>query len=141
MLAATPPPVPPSVQQAIVLRTPQLAYVPTRIPAGYRYLKWRWVAEAGLVRIWFRNSAGKEIVFVSAWQYGNCRSGREKTFDLSGKKVYWAHGAQEQEAWRCVAPSGGGGVVIQLTVSTRQPPTRFSDAGLGRVAASTRLIR
>ena len=143
MFAALPPPstVPPSVQQAIVTVTPQLAYVPARVPTGYRYLKWRWVQEAGALRIWFRSRAGKEIVFASAWQYGNCRSGREKTFQLAGEKVYWGHTAREQEAWRCVGLAAGGGVVIQLTASTLQPPTQFADVGLGRVAASAHHIR
>src|SRR5919108_815365 len=139
MLVATPPPVPVPVQHAIALRTPQLGYVPARLPTGYRYLKWRWAETAAVLRIWFRNRAGKEIVFVSKWQYGSWAQGKEKTFQMAGTKVYWGHRAEEQEAWRCV--SSGAGVLVQLTASTPQPPTEFADVGLGRVAASAHKIR
>lgn len=139
--AAATPPVPVLVQQAIVRRTPQLAYVPTRIPIGYRYLKWRWSQDAGALRVWFRNKGGKEIVFTSTWQYGACAAGKEKTFQLAGNKVYWSNQTGEQQAWRCARPTTDAGVKIQLTTSTAQPPTRFADVGLGRVTASARLIR
>jgi hypothetical protein len=139
-VSATPPPVPVLVQQAIARRTPQLAYAPTRIPIGYRYLKWRWAQGDGALRIWFRNKGGKEIVFISTWQYGACAAGREKTFQLAGNKVYWGHRAEEQQAWRCVKLPSDASVKIQLTAATPQPPTQFADVGLGRVAASARKI-
>jgi hypothetical protein len=138
VLAATPPPVPVPVQHAIVLRTPQLSYVPTRIPVGYRYLRWKWTENSGTLRIWFRNKAGKEIVFISSWQYGNCASGKEKTFQQAGTKVYWGHRAEEQQAWRCVKSNAG--VLVQLTAATPQPPTAFADVGLGRIVASARHV-
>ena len=138
MLAATPPPVPVHVQQLIALHAPELAYVPARIPTGYRYLKWNWSQEEGAVRIWFHNKAGKQVVFVSAWLYGGCQSGKEKTFQLAGNKVYWGEQVVGQQAWRCVR--GGPGVVIQLTAETSQSPTKFADVGLGRVAASAHLV-
>jgi hypothetical protein len=139
VLAAAPPPVPVQVQHAIALRTPQLGYVPTRLPTGYRYLKWRWSEEGAALRIWFRNRAGKEVVFISTWQYGTCATGREKTFQQAGSKVYWGHRAEEQEAWRCVKSNAG--VLVQLTAATPQPPTEFADVGLGRIAASAQKIR
>jgi hypothetical protein len=141
VLVATPPPVPLSVQEAIVRRTPQLAYVPARVPTGYRYLKWRWAQDAGALRVWFRSKAGKDIVFVSTWQYGKCAGGKDKTLQLAGAKVYWARLAEQQQAWRCVAPADVGGVAIQLTAATSQPPTKLPAASLGRVSASAQLIR
>ena len=140
MLASTPPPVPVLVQQAIVRRTPQLGYVPARVPTGYRYLKWRWTQQPGILRIWFRNKAGKQILFSSTWQYSGCAGGKEKTFQLAGTKVYWGHDGSAQEAWRCVAAPGTGGVLVELAVSTQQQPTQFADVGLGRVAASAHKI-
>lgn len=141
MLAATPPPVPVAVQQAIVLRTPQLGFVPARVPTGYRYLKWRWAEQPGILRIWFRNEAGKQVVFSSTWQYDSCAAGKLKTFQMAGVKVYWGQGPADQEAWRCLSAPGTGGVLVQLTASTTQPPTTFADVGLGRVAASAHKIR
>lgn len=131
MLAATPI-VPLSVQQAIARRAPLVAYVPARIATGYRYRTWTY--QGGAVRIWFRNKANKEIVFVAARRRTPCTNGREKTFQMGGNKVYWGHTSEEQQSWRCV--NG-----VQLTAATPQPPTEFADVGLGRVAASAHRIR
>lgn len=132
MLAATPPVVPLTVQHAIVRRAPTLAYVPARAAIGYRYRTWTFAG--GAVRIWFRNRAGKEIVFVAARRTRPCASGNEKTFQLAGNKVYWAHTSEEQQAWRCVDG-------VELAAASPQPPTEFADVGLGRVAASAHRIR
>jgi hypothetical protein len=131
VLAATPI-VPPAVQQAIGRRAPLVAYVPARIAIGYHYRTWTY--QGGAVRIWFRNKANKEIVFVAARRTTPCASGREKTFQMAGNKVYWGHRAEEQQSWRCV--NG-----IQLTAATPQPPTEFADVGLGRIAASAHKVR
>lgn len=124
-----------------MLRTPQLGYVPARVPTGYRYLRWRWAQQPGILRIWFRNKAGKTVLFSSTWQYGGCGDAKEKTFQLAGTKVYWARDATTQEAWRCVAAPGTGGVLVQLTASTPQTPRQFADVGLGRISASAHKIR
>jgi hypothetical protein len=131
VLAATPPPVPVFVQQAIVRRAPQLAYVPARMAIGYRYAAWRYAQGRVLIR--FTNRAGREIVFVVARRTTPCELGKEKTFQMAGNKVYWGHRAEEQEAWRCI--NG-----VQLTAATPQTPRQFADVGLGRVAASGHLI-
>lgn len=135
MLAATPP-VPTFTQHAIVRRAPSYAYVPARVPLGYRYL--RWTYRDTVLRIWFRNPAGKEITFIASARHGACTTGREKTFQQAGNKVYWSHTANEQQAWRCV--TGPGDRLVQLTAATAQPPTEFADVGLGRVAASAHRI-
>jgi hypothetical protein len=123
--------VPVPVQTQIVAKAPQLAYAPSRLAPGWRYSHW---THAGAVRIWFTNKAGREIVFVAARFAGDCRAGREKTFQLAGVKVYWGHTADEQEAWRCV--SG-----VKLVAATSLPPDRFADVGLGRLAASGHRLR
>jgi hypothetical protein len=125
----------------ITLRTPQLAFVPARVPTGYHYRKWRFAKDSSTLRIWFRNKAGKDIVFSSTWQYESCAAGKQKTFQLAGVKVYWGQGVNDQEAWRCVAAPGTGGVLVELAATTTQPPTTFADVGLGRVVASAHKIR
>jgi hypothetical protein len=130
-VAATQPVVPTFTQHQIAKRAPQRAYVPARVASGYRYV--RWTFAGGVLRIWFRNPAKREIVFVAAAQHGPCDAGREKTFQQAGNKVYWSHSANEQQAWRCV----GG---VRLVAATPQPPTQFADVGLGRVAASAHQI-
>lgn len=111
-----------------------MAYVPARVATGYRYA--RWTYGGGVVRIWFRNRAGKELTFVVSRRAGSapCTAGKEKTFQLAGNKVYWGHRAGEQQAWRCV--SG-----VQLTAATAMPPTEFADVGLGTLVASGHEIR
>jgi hypothetical protein len=130
--AATQPVVPTFTQQQIAKRVPRLAYVPARIPTGYRYF--RWAVGGSALRIWFRNRAKHDVVFVAALRKTPCAAGKEKTFQMGGNKVYWSHTANEQQAWRCVDG-------VQLVAATSQPPTRFADVGLGRVAASGHRIR
>jgi hypothetical protein len=58
----------------------------------------------------------------------------EKSFQLAGNKVYWAHTSNEQQAWRCVNRT-------KLVAATSLTPDRFADVGLGRIVASGRRIR
>jgi hypothetical protein len=132
------PVVPRHSQVAIRLKLPSLAYVPARVPSGFRYYRWATTTRPAL-RIWFRDKAQHEITFVATNQVGPCATGREKTFQLDGNKVYWSHTANEQQAWRCVA--GPNKRVVRITALTPLPPTKFADTGIGRVAASGLYIR
>jgi hypothetical protein len=107
--------VPVAAQQAASARSPQLAYIPTRAPSGYRYLRWRWDENASALRLWFRNRAGDELVYTATWQYGACAR------------------TTAHRAARCVSAAG---VRIQLTAAAARVPT----AGLARVVASARLV-
>jgi hypothetical protein len=123
--------VPVSVQHEIAQKAPLVAYAPARLAVGWHYARW---THLGALRIFFRNKAGREIVFVAAPYKGNCRAGMEKSFQMAGVKVYWGHTANEQEAWRCV--NG-----MKLVAATSLPPDRFADVGLARMAASGHRIR
>jgi hypothetical protein len=130
-------PVPAGVQARIEAKAPAVAYVPTRMAIGFHYRSWSYGAD--VLRIRFRNARGWEIVFVAAPLRGSCVAGKEKSFQLAGNKVYWAHTANEQQAWRCVrAPSGR---MVRLVAASPQPPTTFADVGLGAVVASGRYLR
>ena len=129
--AAATPVVPVFTQHRIALTVPALAYVPARLAIGWRYERW---THDGALRIFFRNKAGREIVFVAARFTGNCRSGMEKSFQLDGVKVWWAETAVDQRAWRCV--NG-----MKLTAESSLTPHQFADVGLGRIAASGHRIR
>ena len=131
-VAVAQPLVPAFTQQQIVKRAPAVAYVPARIATGYRYHHWTF--SGGALRIWFRNKAQHDIVFVAAKQHGPCTAGREKTFQMGGNKVYWGQTSNEQQAWRCVDG-------VRLVAATAQPPTQFADVGLGQVATSGHRIR
>jgi hypothetical protein len=132
-------PVPVHSQQAIKQRTALYAYVPARVPLGFRYYRWSFTPKPPALRIQFRNKAGWEIVFSASPGAACSGAGKEKSFQLDGNKVYWSHTATEQRAWRCVV--GRNGKPIRLTASTTVPPTKFSDTGLGQVAAAGRRIR
>jgi hypothetical protein len=135
--AASAPVVPEHSQHAIKKRTNLYAFVPTRIDSRMRYYRWAFQPGAKpALRIWFRHKDNPnwQITFVASPQTGPCATGKEKSFQLDGNKVYWSHTANEQQAWRCVG-------TVRLTVATPLPPTKFSDSGLGIVAASGHRIR
>jgi hypothetical protein len=123
--------VPVPVQAEIAAKAPLVAYAPSRLAPGWRYVRW---THQGPLRIWFHNRAGREIVFVAARFTGNCRAGMEKSFQMAGVKVYWGHTSNEQEAWRCV--NG-----MKLVGATSLAPDRFADVGLARLVASGHRLR
>ena len=123
--------VPVPVQHDIAQKAPLVAYAPARLAVGWHYARW---THEGALRIFFRNKADREIVFVAAPYKGNCRAGMEKSFQMAGVKVYWGHTANEQRAWRCV--NG-----MKLVAATSLPPDRFADVGLARLVASGHRLR
>jgi hypothetical protein len=129
--AAATPAVSVFTQHQIAKTVPALAYVPARLAIGWRYERW---THQGALRIFFRNKAGREIVFVAAPFTGSCRAGMEKSFQLDGVKVWWGHTSNEQQAWRCV--NG-----MKLVAATSLTPHEFADVGLGLIAASGHRIR
>ena len=129
--AAAAPVVPVFTQHRIAAAMPSLAYVPARLAIGWRYARW---THQGALRIFFRNKAGRDIVFVAAPFKGSCRAGMEKSFQLAGVKVWWGHTANEQQAWRCV--NG-----VKLVAATSLGPDKFADVGLVSIAASGHRIR
>jgi hypothetical protein len=130
--AATPM-VPLFIQQLIAKRSPQLAYVPTRIAAtSFRYAGYK--ASATSVSQTFANPAGRTIVFSAIPYTAPCADGKQKSFQLAGNKVYWAQLDNTQTAWRCV--TGPAGRQLRLAASTTLQPNRFADVGLGTIVAS-----
>lgn len=138
LLAASVLVVPARSQRAIRHKLPSLAYVPARVPTGFRYYRWATTTRP-LLRITFRNRAKQEITFVASFRKGSCAAGKEKTMQLAGNKVYWSRTGSGQQAWRCV--KGRNGRNVQLTAATPLPPTKFGASGIGIVAASGHLIR
>ena len=89
--------VPVFVQKLVRSKAGSLAYVPTRAPFGYRYVRFRWDAERRVLTITLvdrRLPAGgrHSIVFTArrfAGTLATCGSGRLKTLQMGGNKVYW----------------------------------------------------
>lgn len=137
--AATAPVVPTRSQHAIHARTAQFSYVPARLPTGWRYYKWSFRSAPRTLSIVFRDRAARELTFDVSQQDGACAEGREKTFQLDGNKVYWAQGADGQQAWRCV--TGTTDRLVRIAVGTTMSARTFAPTGLGIVAASGHYVR
>lgn len=136
-------PVPVAVEHRIAARAGTLAYTPSRMMTGWHYTRWQYVP--GELRVWFANRSRWPVEFRSIPLGASaCTTGRQKTFQLDGNKVYWSQTTDPsveyvQQAWRCVRhPSGRW---IRLVASSTIPPTKLADVGLGQVASAGRLIR
>jgi hypothetical protein len=109
-------------------------FMPTRMLIGFRYASWS--NKGGVLRIVFRNEAGRTVVWTVAPMTGSCDRGKQKSFQLAGNKVWWAQGGGVQRAWRCVF--GQDGKPLRLTASSTTPPSKLAAVGLGRVVASAK---
>jgi hypothetical protein len=140
------PVVPLRIQRLIKRRAPQAAYVPTRLPPGYKYLK---------RQIW--NRVGFDLYFtccddtlpligfgaVLVKRSEPCNQGSAaKVFRIDGVVVGWNAGHNDQDAWRCIRR---GGTRLLLTVSGEPPNSEGTSwrtpRQLARMVASARPIR
>jgi hypothetical protein len=131
--AAKPTPVvPPFIQHLAQAKAGAVAYVPTRVPFRYRYVGYGWNGRMLVIKVADRRFPldGRHSVAFTARRYSgalaSCGTGREKTLQMGGNKVYW-DGAV---AWRCVRARDGR--LVRLTASGPNLP----DVALGRVVAS-----
>ncbi len=130
--------VPTFVQHLIAKRSPLLAYVPTRIAApSFRYVGYQ--ASPTRVSITFAQTPKRKIVFTAIRYAAPCADGKQRSYQLSGNKVYYAQLDNTQMAWRCV--TGPGGRQVRLAASSTLPATQFSGVGLGTIAASALRVR
>jgi hypothetical protein len=130
--------VPLFVQNLIATRSPQLAYVPTRIAApSFKYVGFK--ASAAIVSETFGQTPNRKIVFTAIPYSAPCAEGKRTSFQLSGNKVYWAQLDNTQMAWRCVtSPSGHQ---VRLAASTTLALSQFASEGLGVIVASALRVR
>ena len=89
--------------------------------------------QSGVVRVEFRNRSSVRLEWRVLPMSGNCDTGKQKSFQLGGNKVFWAQNATEQHAWRCVFDQAGK--PVRLEAATTAPATRLAPAGLGIVTA------
>jgi hypothetical protein len=132
VIAAPAPVVPPFIQQLVRRRAGELAYIPTRVPFGYRYRSYTWRDARLTIRLVdprYPNPARHTVLFGArrfAGTAASCADGKTKTLQLDGNRVYW----DGTVAWRCVRAPGGR--LVQLTASGPTLP----DVALGIVVAS-----
>jgi hypothetical protein len=127
---ATAVPIPHNALLAIDHAAAYRNYLPTRV-VGFTYTGWS--KKGGVLRVEFRNKANVRLEWRVLPMSGNCDTGKQKSFQLGGNKVFWAQNATEQRAWRCVFDQAGK--PVRLEAATTALPTRFAPAGLGIVAA------
>jgi hypothetical protein len=135
--AAKPKPVvPPFIQQLAGAKAGALAYMPTRVPIGYRYAAYRWSGRALTIMLADRRfpTDGRHSIRFTAQRFGgtvtSCGDGREKTLQMGGNKVFWDGDA----AWRCIR--GPNGRLVRVAASGPNLP----DVALGRVVASGKRV-
>jgi hypothetical protein len=132
------PVVPPFVQQLALKKAGTVAYAPTRVPFGYRYTSYTWLAASRQLTFRFDDRRyarnGKHALRFTAEPFAgtlaSCADGKQKTLQLDGNKVYWDGGV----AWRCVR--GADGKLVKLLAAGPNLP----DVALGIVAASGKRI-
>jgi len=106
-------------------------FLPTRPIQGFTYSSWS--DKNGILRVDFRNKAGKVIEWLVEPMTGACDAGKQQSFQLGGNKVWWAQDPTKQYAWRCVFDQAGK--PLRLEASSSIPPTSFAAAGLGIIVA------
>lgn len=110
-------------------------YLPTRLPLGYRYERWRFADGELAVTFKHKHSADRFSFRVERLPRGTaCDLGGafQKTLQMDGNKVYYRGEAGEWIAWRCVT-SPATRIRYVLAVHSRGP---LPDVALARVAAS-----
>jgi hypothetical protein len=137
--AAVAPLVPPVVQAAIKAKAGTLAYVPTRAPIGWRYLSYSYGGTPRVLTVRMQDkhyattNTNRTALFTASYFPGTatCSSGKQKTIQYDGNKVYWTPGL----AWRCVA--GDGGKVVKLAASNPILP----DVALAQIVSSGKRLK
>jgi hypothetical protein len=109
-------------------------FLPTRMLTGFTYKSWS--LKGSTLRVEFVNKAGVQIEWRVEPMTGDCDTGKQKSYQLNGNKVWWAQSSTEQFSWRCVFDQHGK--PLRLEAATSTPPTKLAGSGLGIVAASAK---
>ena len=133
--AALGPQVPTFTLKRIQAKAGDAAYLPTRLPLGYRYERWQLPSSGLVVTFKHARSADRFSFQVEKLLRGtHCDLGGafHKTLQMDGNKVYYGGERGEWIAWRCVtSPRSGTRYVLSVHSSGPLP-----DVALARVAAS-----
>ena len=133
--AATGPQVPAFTLKRVQARAGDAAYLPTRLPFGYRYERWQLPTGGLVVTFKHRHSADRFTFQVRKLPAGtHCDMGGafHKTLQMDGNKVYYGGVEGEWIAWRCVT-SPKTRTQYLLSVHSRGP---LPDVALARVDSS-----
>jgi hypothetical protein len=111
------------------------AYLPTRLPLGYRYERWQRPGNTLVVTFKHKHSADRFTFQVERLPRGmecDLQGSFHRTLQMDGNKVYYGGSGGEWIAWRCVtSPKTRTRYLLRVHSSGPLP-----DVALARVAAS-----
>ena len=137
--AATGPQVPTFTLKRIQARAGDMAYLPTRVPLGYRYERWQLPTGRLVVTFRHKHSADRFTFQVERLPLGmecDLQGSFHRTLQMDGNKVYYGGDNGDWVAWRCVTSPKTKRRYI-LAVRSRGP---LPDVALARVAASGKRV-
>jgi hypothetical protein len=129
--------VPLPVQRLLKMRAPKAAYVPTRLPRGFRYDHYENLGRSGF-DLYFRCCGMTPIGFdaLRIRPTDACNQGTAvKVFRIDGVLVAWNSGHNDEMAWHCIRR---GRTRVLITVSTSSDWR--TPRQLARMVASARPI-
>lgn len=133
--AAAGPQVPAFTLERIQAKAGDAAYLPTRVPLGYRYERWQLAGGKLVVSFKHKHSADRFTFQVARLPQGmgcDLQGSFHRTLQLDGNKVYYGGAKGEWIAWRCVTSPKTRKVYLLRAHSSGPLP----DVALARVAAS-----
>jgi hypothetical protein len=133
--AATGPQVPAFTLKRIQAKAGDAAYVPTRIPLGYRYERWQYTGGKLVVSYKQTRGADRFTFQVERLPKGmrcDLQGSFHRTLQMDGNKVYYGGERGEWIAWRCVTSPRTKTRYLLRTHSSGPLP----DVALARVTAS-----
>jgi hypothetical protein len=100
-------PVPGSVQSLVRKAHPGLAYLPTRLPAGYRYSKYDSFRTGFGFFFSKAGEAPNQLGYGTGLSACATEGSPMHTFTMDGVQVRWSATYEDQQAWRClITPKG-----------------------------------
>jgi hypothetical protein len=131
--------VPPFTLKLIQAKAGDAAYLPTRLPLGYRYERWQLLAGRLVVTFKHKHSADRFTFQVGRLPRGmecDLQGSFHRTLQMDGNKVYYGGEKGEWIAWRCVtSPKTRTRYLLEVHSSGPLP-----DVALARVAASGKRV-
>jgi hypothetical protein len=137
--AASGPQVPVFTLKRIQAKSGDMAYLPTRVPLGYRYERWQ--LAGGKLDVSFKNKAGADrftfrVERLPQGMECDLQGSFHRTLQMDGNKVYYGRDSGQSVAWRCVtSPKTKRRYVLAARSSGPLP-----DVALARVAASGKRV-
>jgi hypothetical protein len=133
-------PVPASVQRAITMKVPaQLRYVPTQVPNGYRYAKWR--GDHSRLEIDFaRKGRRPTLAFLAGMSgpQGTCRASAHPAYRFGSVRVSFERDRYTDQFWRCARD---GTVSVEATILRTDSVTAAKRRAVAAMVASATRLR